>query len=109
VVGDPRKNSLLLAGNKGDRVDAHQLAQLLRADLLPPVYHGTHGTRTRKELARSYTALREDRTRVMNRLTALYRARAIPCTGEGGYQKGEREQGVQKLTDVGARQRAEWR
>ena len=33
VVCDPRKNTLLLAGNKGDRVDAHKLAQLLRADL----------------------------------------------------------------------------
>jgi hypothetical protein len=28
VVCDPRKNTLLLAGNKGDRVDAHKLAQL---------------------------------------------------------------------------------
>jgi transposase len=108
VVCDPRKNTLLLAGNKGDRVDAHKLAQLLRADLLTPVYHGTHGTRTLKELARSYTALLEDCTRVMNRLKALYRARAIPCTGEGVYQKEERERWLRKLTEAGARHRAEW-
>lgn len=108
VVCDPRKNTLLLAGNKGDRVDAHKLAQLLRADLLTPVYHGTHGTRTLKELARSYSALMEDCTRVMNRLKALYRARAIPCTGESVYQKDERERWLRKLTEGGARHRAEW-
>jgi transposase len=108
VVCDPRKNTLLLAGNKGDRVDAQKLAQLLRADLLTSVYHGTHGTRTLKELARSYTALIEDCTRVMNRLKALYRARAIPCTGEGVYRKEERDQWLKKLTEAGARQRAQW-
>jgi transposase len=108
VVCDPRKNALLLAGNKGDRVDAHKLAQLLRADLLTPVYHGAHGTRTRKELARSYSALMEDCTRVMNRLKALYRARAIPCAGEDVYQKEERARWLRKLTEAGARRRAEW-
>ena len=108
VVCDPRKNTLLLAGNKGDRIDAQKLAQLLRAELLTPVYHGTHGTRTLKELARSYTALMEDCTRTMNRLKALYRARAIPCTGEGVDQKEEREHWLRKLTEAGARQRAEW-
>jgi transposase len=84
VVCDPRKNPLLLAGNKGERGDAQKLAQLLRADLLTPVYPGTPGTRTLKGLARSYTALMEDGTRIMNRLQALSRARAIPGTGEGG-------------------------
>jgi hypothetical protein len=83
VVCDPRKKVLLLAGNQGERGDAPKLAQLLRADLLTSVYHGIHGTRTLKELARSSTALLADCTRVMNRLKALYRARAIPCTGEG--------------------------
>jgi transposase len=108
VVCDPRKNTLLLAGNKGDRVDAQKLAQLLRADLLTSVYHGTHGTRTLKELARSYTALMADCTRVMNRLKALYRARAIPCSGDGVYRKEERDHWLKKLTEAGARRRAEW-
>ena len=108
VVCDPRKNTLLLAGNKGDRIDAHKLAQLLRADLLTPVYHGIHGTRALKELACSYTALMADCTRVMNRLKALYRARAIPCTREGVYQKEERERWLRKLTEAGVRHRAEW-
>ena len=36
VVCDPRKNALLKAGNKNDRVDARKLSELLRAELLTP-------------------------------------------------------------------------
>ena len=61
VVCDPRKNTLLLAGTKGDRVDAHKLAQLLRADLLTHVYHGMHGTRTLKGLAQRCNRKRHQR------------------------------------------------
>ena len=68
IVCDPRKNRLLQDGNKSDKVDARKLAQLLRAGLLSPVYHGEHGTRDLKELVRSYEYLVEDSTRVMNRL-----------------------------------------
>jgi hypothetical protein len=45
IVYNPRKNRLLRDGNKSDRIDARKLAQLLRAGLLSPVYHGEHGTR----------------------------------------------------------------
>jgi hypothetical protein len=34
VVCDPRKNALLKAGNKNDRVDARKLSDLLRAGAL---------------------------------------------------------------------------
>ena len=37
VVCDPRKNALLKAGNKNDRIDARNLADLLRSGLLWPV------------------------------------------------------------------------
>jgi hypothetical protein len=37
VVCDPRKNALLKAGNKNDRMDARQLSELLRAKILTPV------------------------------------------------------------------------
>jgi hypothetical protein len=82
VVCDPRKNALLKAGNKNDRVDARKLSDLLCAGLLTPVYHGESGVRTLRELARSYLTLTKDLTRVMNRLKALYRSWAIPCAGE---------------------------
>ena len=57
VVCDPRKNALLKAGNKNDRIDARKLADLLRVGLLSPVYHGESGVGTLKELARSYLTI----------------------------------------------------
>ena len=75
LVCNPRHNKLLGAGNKSDRIDALKLAQLLRAGLLKPVYHGESGTRALKEMVRSYECLVADTTRVMNRIKAIYRAR----------------------------------
>src|ERR1039457_4692691 len=79
LVCDPRKNALIKAGNKSDRIDARKLADLLYLNKLNAVYHGETGIRALKELARSYLALTRDTTRVMNRLKALYRSWAIPC------------------------------
>ena len=67
VVCDPRKNALLKAGNKNDLIDARKLAELLRAGLLSPVYHGEAGVRTLKELARSYLTITKDLTRAGKR------------------------------------------
>jgi hypothetical protein len=41
-------------GNKSDKVDARELADLLRTGMLRPVYHGEHGLRTLRALARRY-------------------------------------------------------
>jgi len=65
VVCNPRKNALLKAGNKSDRIDARKLAELLRGDYLESVYHGETGVRTLRELARSYLTTSKDLTRVM--------------------------------------------
>jgi len=43
VVCNPRKNSLLKAGNKSDCIDARKLAELLRGNHLKSVYHGETG------------------------------------------------------------------
>lgn len=56
------------------------LAQLLRAGLPSPVYHGEHGTRDLKELVRSYEYLVEDATRVMNRIKPSTASRAPALT-----------------------------
>jgi hypothetical protein len=71
---DPRKNALLKAGNKNDRIDARKLSELLYLNNLSPVYHGEQGIRTLKELARSYIMITRDLTRVMSRLKAIYRS-----------------------------------
>src|SRR5437016_7929727 len=52
VVCNPRRNALLKEGSRNDRIDARKLAELLRTNLLSPVYHGEKGLRTLKELAR---------------------------------------------------------
>jgi transposase len=107
IVCDPRKNALLNAGNKNDRVDARKLSDLLRAGLLTPVYHGESGVRTLRELCRSYLTINKDLTRVMNRLKALYRSWAIPCAGDKVYSPRHRNTWLEKLSEAGVRRRAE--
>lgn len=106
VVCNPRKNKLLEDGNKDDRIDVRKLSQLLQAGLLRPVYHGDHGTRVLKELAHCYESLVRDRTRVKNRLKAIYRGRGISTDGDEVYHLQKRNQWLAKLTEAGVRQRA---
>jgi hypothetical protein len=54
VVCNPRKNALLKAGSKSDAIDARKLAELLRAGLLSPVYHGQNSTAAVKHLGRGW-------------------------------------------------------
>jgi transposase len=107
IVCNPRKNALLNAGSKSDRVDAQKLSDLLRAGMLTPVYHGEKGVRTLRELGRSYITVTKDLTRVMNRVKALYRSWAIPCAGEKVYSPRHRHTWLEKLSEPGVRRRAE--
>jgi len=107
LVCDPRKNALLKAGNKSDRIDARELADLLYLNKLHPVYHGETGIRALQEAARSYLALTRDTTRVMNRLKALYRSWAIPCAGQRVYAPRYRSEWLAKISAAGVRRRAE--
>jgi hypothetical protein len=88
-------------------MDARKLAELLRAGMLRPVYHGEHGLRTLRELGRTYQTISKDLIRVMNRLKALYRAWGIPCGGTQVYAQRYREQWLHKIPQVGVRRRAE--
>ncbi len=107
-VCDPRRNALLTEGNKGDKVDAHRLAALLRdGGMLRPVYHGEQSLRSLRELARSYLVITQDVTRVMNRTKALYRGWGIPCGGQQVYAANHREAWLSKLPETGVRRRAE--
>jgi transposase len=108
VVCNPRRNALLKEGSKSDRIDARKLAELLRGNLLRPVYHGEHGVRTLKELARSYVTISQDLGRVMTRLKAVYRSWAIPCAGKQVYAQRYRTQWLGKIAETGVRRRAEF-
>ena len=106
IVCNPRYNKLLHSGTKSDRADARRLAELLRHGSRRAVYHGEHGTRTLKELVRSYECLVEDLTRVKNRLKAIFRARAIASSGRALYQANQRQAWLEKLEE-GARGRGQ--
>jgi transposase len=106
VVCNPRHNKLLQSGSKGDKIDANKLAHLLRSGMLKPVYHQTHGIGTLKQLAQCYDSLVVDNIRVMNRIKALYRGRAIDCSGKGVYSQSQRKDWLSKLTEPGAHARA---
>jgi transposase len=107
LASDPRKNALLKAGNKSDRIDARKLSELLYLNKLSPVYHGEQGIRTLKELARSYITITRDLTRVMSRLKAIYRGWGIPCAGQQVYASRYRAEWLAKILEAGVRRRAE--
>lgn len=106
LVCDPRHNRLTI-GNKSDRVDAERLSELLRTGMLRAVYHDTHSVRDLRELVRSYTTLVEDATRIMLRLKALYRSRAIRTKGSGLYDADRRGEWLERIDSPAARSRAE--
>lgn len=94
-------------GNKADQKDADKLSLRLLSGDLRAVYHGSTDRTTLRELARTYSNLVEDSTRVMLRLKSLFRARAIRAPGKRIYGTEERAQWLAKLADRGARFRAE--
>jgi len=92
--------------NKSDRIDADDLSEQLRLGSLKPVYHGAPSVLTLKELVRNYNSLVEDATRVMLRIKALFRARAIRTPGTSVYRAARRKEWLDQLTTPGARVRA---
>jgi len=92
--------------NKSDRLDADRLSELLRIGSLKAVYHGASELTTLKELMRSYVNVVEDSTRVMLRIKALFRARAIKTPGTAVYRAAQRKEWLAKLENRGARARA---
>src|SRR5215470_8958968 len=107
LVCDPRKYRVGKIGNKNDRNDARELAELLWRNKIATVYHGEHGLRTLKELARSYLTITRDLTRVMARLKAIYRSWGIPCAGEQVYAPRHRAGWLAKIVETGVHRRAE--
>lgn len=107
VVVCNRRGERAQQGNKGDQVDADALSDRLRRGGLRAVYHGSTHRATLKELTRAYLNLVEDSTRVMLRLKALFRARAIKAPGKRVYHPRHRAEWLGRLADRGARLRAE--
>ena len=72
---------------------------------LKSVYHGAPEVLTLKELVRSYTGLVSDSTRVMLRIKAIFRGRAIGTSGVSVYRESQRKEWLAQL-EGGARVRA---
>jgi len=102
VVCNPRQNGLLKKGSKSDKIDAEKLAELLRLGALKPVYHERHKVGELKQFVAIYSQLTEDRTRVINRLRALFRSESLRMT----FKKEEREEMLKRLASEAARERA---
>lgn len=94
-------------GNHADRVDADDLSEQLWRGGLRAVYHGSPGRLALKELTRTYRNIVEDSTRVMQRLKALFRARALRTKGQRIYHARHRHEWLAKLEDRAVRFRAE--
>src|SRR5437016_11376673 len=80
VVCDPRK--ITRHGNKSDRFDARELADLLRCNRISAVFHGETGLRSLRELARTYAVITKEQTRTWHRMNALNPRYAISSDGE---------------------------
>lgn len=91
--------------NANDRIDADEMSKRLREGALKAVYHGAPEMLTLKELVRCYDNLVGDATRVMLRIKAIFRARAIPTPGVSVYRESQRKKWLAKL-EGGARIRA---
>ncbi len=104
LVCNPRK--IVAEGDKNDKIDAQRLAELLRTKALTPVYHGEQSTTAVKELIRSYNGIVQDGTRIKNRVKAIFRGRAIQCSGSALYSSEERESWLRRLKDEAVRARA---
>src|SRR5207244_12710316 len=104
VCNDRGKKELV---NKNDQIDSDLLSERLRLGSLRGVYHGAASVRALKEMVRNYGNLVEDTTRVMQRIKAMFRARAIPTPGTGVYGTRQRAEWMSKLKETGARLRAE--
>jgi len=105
IVCDRRGTSS--QGHKADQHDAEELAELLRRDALRPVYHDGRERAALVEYARAYENGVSDGTRVMLRVKALFRARAIKTPGRAVYQPAHRGQWLARLPLAAAQFRAE--
>jgi hypothetical protein len=106
VVCNPRRDTMLKAGAKRDRIDARKMAELFYSNLLRPVCDRAHGVRILKELLRSSLTISGDLARRMTRFQAVYRSRAIPCAGKQVHAPRDRAQGLGKISEAGVRRRA---
>lgn len=78
LVCDPYRNKLLSEGAKTDKIDSIKLVQLLRANLLKPVYHSGEVFVEIRKLVSGYNDLVQEGVRLKNQRSAIFRAEGKP-------------------------------
>lgn len=78
LVCDPYRNHLLKESAKTDKADAKKLVQLLKADLLKPVYHCTEDHIYLRKLVSGYDDFIKCGVRFKNQRSALFRGQGKP-------------------------------
>lgn len=73
VICDPYRNKLLSEGAKTDKIDACKLAELLRANLLKPVYHSCDELISLRKLVSGYDDMIQRGVRLKNQKSAILR------------------------------------
>ncbi len=74
IVCDPYRNRLLLEGPKNDRIDAKKLVQLLRSNLLKPVFHTANHFVDLRKIVSGYEDCVKAYVRAANQRSSLFRA-----------------------------------
>lgn len=77
LVCNPHRNKLLSEGPKNDKIDAKKLVQLLRANLLKPVFHSGDFFFSLRKIASGYEDVIKTGVRIQNQRKALLRAIGI--------------------------------
>jgi transposase len=73
-ICDPHRNWLLKEGAKTDKIDAQKLVQLLRANMLKPVFHSGETFIYLRKIVSAYKDLVCSGVRAKNQRAALYRS-----------------------------------
>lgn len=93
---------------KGDRVDALELAELLRLGFLKPVYlHTCDQDQNLKELVRCYEQMTGNGARARNRIKSIFLGEGIRLRGTKVYSPRHRQEWLEKLPMPAKRFRAE--
>lgn len=105
-VLEPHVEELVVAGveerrgQKNDKHDAFDLAELLRVGSIKRrVYKGRGAYKRLSSLAKAHAWVTQDTVRVKNRIKSAFQARGIACAGTSVYSKGERAPWLLKLPE----------
>lgn len=77
IICDPYRNHLLSEGAKTDKIDARKLVQLLKANLIKPVFHTADSFIYFRKVVSAYDDLIKSGVRLKNQRAALFRAAGL--------------------------------